>query len=197
MVSYCMFCLFLFAGLSALTSAAGGLNTAVLGGGGGAPNLQSYQNQSNLGGGNIGQQSAGSQAALGALSNLGLGNLGGLGNLLAGNQSAGNVLQGALPGFNSMQGSFGGASATTNTFGMSGVQGVANLGSNYTAGQQLSNYSITGARSSNSGYQQDLRQQPQQQQSTQSFGGGYSGGDLSSGSVAKTRVFVRNVSIEL
>ena len=131
-----------------------------------------FQGQNNLGG------QAGGNQALGALtSSLGLGNLGGLGSLL----SQGT---GSSAGMNA----YGTQSAGQSQFN----SGASNLGSGYTAGQQLSNYSITGQRSSNSGYStQDSRG------GGSSGYGGYSATDGSSGggsSIAKTRVFVRNVS---
>ena len=136
-----------------------------------------FQGQNNLGG-----QAGGSNQALGALtSSLGLGNLGGLGSLLSQGtgSSAGMNAYGTQ---SSQQGQFNG--------------GSSNLGGGYTAGQQLSNYSITGQRSSSGGYStQDSRG------GGSGSGGGYGGyssnNASSSGggsSTAKTRVFVRNVS---
>jgi len=136
-----------------------------------------FQGQNNLGG-----QAGGSQA-LGALtSSLGLGNLGGLGSLLS-------------------QGT--GSSAGMNAYGTQSAQqgqfnsGASNLGGAYTAGQQLSNYSITGQRSSSGGYStQDSRGGG----SGSGGYGGYSATDASSGggsSTAKTRVFVRNLPFSL
>lgn len=174
-------------GLSALTGIAGGLNNPALGGAANNAGLNNYQNQNNLGPalGGQGSLQANNSQALGALSSLGLGNLGGLGNLLTQAQGA----SASLGGMSNLQNSFGAQPNSNQQFQM----GAAQAASNYTAGQQLSNYSITGGRSSTTGYSsQDSRGR-----SSDLASYGFNPNDVSSGSVAKTRVFVRNLPFSI
>lgn len=171
-------------GLNALAGvSAGGLNNAALGGGN--SNLGAYQNQSNLGSSGVGGGNA-----LSGLSGVGLGNLGnlgGLGNLL-GNQGAGTTS--GMAGLSALQNT----SASGFQFGGSNFggtqQNTSGMGTNYTPGQQVGNYSITGQRSSSAGFAtQDSRRR------SSDLPGRYS--DASSGSIAKTRVFVRNLPFSI
>lgn len=175
----------------ALGGAAGGLGGAAGGLGSAAQNLQNYQNQGNLGAIGSGQSSlsANNQQGLGALSSLGLGNLGGLGNLLTQSQQGGSSINNAL---SSLGNNFGASSNSQSQYQQ--LSSGSNIGaSNYTAGQQLSNYSITGGRGNSGGFAtQDSRRS-----SDIGSGYGYNTGSSSGGSVAKTRVFVRNLPFSL
>lgn len=142
--------------------------------------LGGYQNQTTLGG-------AGAASSLGGLSSLaGLGSLGGLGNLLS---ATGGGLGGSGSNLsaNSLAG-LGGNSGLSSTFGLGGNFG--STGANYTAGQQLSNYSITGVGSG--GGIASYSTGDNRGRSSASSG---SYGMSDSSTTAKTRVFVRNVSI--
>lgn len=121
-----------------------------------------------------------------------LGGLSGLSNLLSATAggfgtagSGGNALTA-----NAMSGLSGGVSSNSglsSNFGVGG--GSFGTGTNYTAGQQLSNYSITGVGAGSSGGYSSIGDSRGRSMDSGRYG-------ISSDSTtAKTRVFVRNVSI--